>query len=266
MSGEPDQPPASPIHNGAMWARLRQITEARIGLQRSGASLATRPLLEFKLAHARARDAVQAELDDAKLAATLGGFGLPVLTLASAAPDKKTYLMRPDLGRRLHPDAAATIAPYAGAYSLAIVVSDGLSAGAVQMHAAPVIAAAIKLLQPEDWRIAPLTIARYGRVALGDAIANMIGADCVAVLIGERPGLSAPDSMGCYITWRPTANTTDADRNCISNIRPNGVGYVDAAFKLAYLAQSIRARRLSGVLLKDKSTQLTFDGAPPKPA
>ncbi len=238
------------------WLPLRRLTAARIGLARSGASLATAPLLDFKLAHAQARDAVHEPLDSARLAGDIAGFGLPVLDVASAATDRQSYLMRPDLGRRLAPDAAAALTPHAGQYDLIIVVADGLSARAVQTHAAPVLADLLPALRTADWRIAPLTIVRHGRVAIGDAIAALLHADCAAVLIGERPGLTAPDSMGAYLTWQPGPQTTDADRNCISNIRPDGIGYRDAAAKLLQLLTAMRRRRLSGVRLKDDSDRL----------
>src|SRR5215831_10893122 len=199
-----------------LWASLRRLTAARIGLKRTGASLATAPLLDFKLAHARARDAVHEPLDAARLVADIAALGLPVLAVASAAEDKQGYLMRPDLGRRLAPGAEAALAAHGSGFDVAFVVADGLSARAVQT---------------QGWRIAPLVIARHGRVALGDAIAIALQANCMAILIGERPGLTAPDSMGAYLTWQPCSRTTDADRNCISNIRPEGIGYGDAAFK-----------------------------------
>ncbi len=243
-----------------LWTDLRRLTAARIGLARSGASLATAPLLAFKLAHAQARDAVHAELDAPNLAAELVRHGLPVLTLSSAAPDKQTYLMRPDLGRALAQADIQTVAAAAGRYDLVFVVSDGLSARAVQSHAAPVVAATLSLLRREDWRVAPLVIVRRGRVAVGDAVAERLGAACVVVLIGERPGLSAPDSMGAYLTYRPGAQTTDADRNCISNIRPDGTGYADAAVKLAHFIDAMRKHRLSGVRLKDTSDRLRIGG------
>jgi ethanolamine ammonia-lyase small subunit len=250
--------PPAPSASDALWKDLRELTAARIGLKRSGASLATQPLLEFQLAHARARDAVHAPLDEVRLATDLAPLGLPVLSIASAVTDKQSYLMRPDLGRQLAPDAAAILAPHVGAYDVVFVVSDGLSAQAVQCHAAPLLAEALPLLRSQGSRIAPLVIVRHGRVAIGDAIAiaTAIGATCAAVLIGERPGLSAPDSMGAYLTWQPGAATTDADRNCLSNIRPAGIGTADAAFKLTHLLAAMRARRQSGVLLKDLSDRL----------
>ena len=241
-----------------LWPSLRQLTAARIGLARSGASLATGPTLDFRLAHARARDAVHAPLDATRLLADLAPLGLPMLAVASAAQDRARYLMRPDLGRRLAPDATAVLAPHAGAYDLAVMIADGLSARAVQVHAAPLLAAALPHLA--DWCLAPLVVVRHGRVAIGDAVAAALGAPCVAILIGERPGLTAPDSMGAYLTWQPAAQTTDAERNCISNIRPEGIGYADAAQKLIALLRAIRARRVSGVRLKDESDGRLIEG------
>ena len=243
-----------------LWVSLRRLTAARIGLKRAGASLATAPLLEFKLAHARARDAVHEALDEAKLTAEIASLGLPAVKVASAAEDRQCYLMRPDLGRQLPPGAEAELAQHAGSYDVAFVIADGLSARAVQTHAHPVLAGVLPPLQAEGWRIAPLVVARHGRVALGDAVAVLLGAGCVAVLVGERPGLTAPDSMGAYLTWQPRIETTDADRNCISNIRPEGIGYADAAFKLVHLLRSMRTRRLSGVRLKDDSNRLLIGG------
>lgn len=244
-----------------LWTRLRRLTAARIGLKRTGASLATAPLLDFQLAHAQARDAVHAPFDAARLKAELGKLGLPLLTLESAAADRQSFLMRPDLGRCLAAGAEASVKPQEGDYDAAFVVSDGLSARAVERHAAPVLSAVLPALRAEGWRIAPLTVVRHGRVAIGDAIAGALGATCVVVLIGERPGLSAPDSMGAYLTWRPSAQTIDAERNCISNIRPDGVAYADAAFTLAHLLRAMRARQLSGVALKDDLDRLLMPGS-----
>jgi ethanolamine ammonia-lyase small subunit len=242
--------------SAALWRDLRRPTAARIGLARTGASIATGPLLEFQLAHARARDAVHEELDADRLRAELSALGPPVLVVDSAVGARRDYLMRPDLGRQLSAEAAAALAPHTGRHEVALVAADGLSARAVQTHAAPVLAALLPALAADGLRIAPLIIARNGRVALGDAIAQTLGADSVAILIGERPGLSAPDSMGAYLTWQPTPATTDADRNCISNIRPEGIGYADAAFKIAHLLRAMWTRKLSGVRLKDESDRL----------
>ena len=241
------------------WAELRRLTAARIGLARSGASLSTAPLLQFALAHAQARDAVHEALDEDKLAADLDALDLPALKIASAVTDRAQYLMRPDLGRQLGQGADSVLAPHRGPYDVAVVVADGLSARAVQAHAAPVLHNILGALRRQDWRVAPLVIARHGRVAIGDAIAARLKADVVIVLIGERPGLSSPDSMGAYLTWQPQPATTDADRNCISNIRPDGIGYADAAFKIVALLQAMRVRRLSGVQLKDESDRLMLE-------
>lgn len=255
------KPPVRPPQNEELWTSLRRLTAARIGLKRSGASLATGPLLDFQLAHARARDAVHAPLDEARLIAEFGGLGLPALTIASAASDRQRYLMRPDLGRQLALAAEAILTPHAGDYDVVFVVTDGLSALAVQAHAQPVLAGLLPALHAEKWRIAPLVIVRQGRVAIGDRVAALLHAACAVVLIGERPGLSAPDSLGAYLTWQPSAQTTDAERNCISNIRPEGIGYADAAFKLAHILRAIRARGLSGVQLKDDSDRLLLGDA-----
>ena len=249
---KPDRPLQQGEHRG-LWDDLRRLSGARIGLQRTGASLATGPLLDFKLAHARARDAVHDELDERQLSADLASLGLDVIAASSAAEDRQRYLMRPDLGRRLASGAEAKIAPHTGRHDVTFVIADGLSARAVQRHAQPVLAGLIPALRADKWNIGPLVIVRHGRVAVGDVIATLLGSDSVAVLIGERPGLTAPDSMGAYLTWQPHPGTTDADRNCISNIRPDGIGYADAAFKIAHLLRAMQARRISGVQLKDDS-------------
>jgi len=181
---------------------------------------------------------------------------MPIISVASAAVDRQTYLMRPDLGRRLAANTDVALAAHHGDYDVAFVVADGLSAGAVALHARPVLAHSLAALRAEGWNVAPLVIVRHGRVAIGDAIAAALGATSVAVLIGERPGLSAPHSMGAYLTFKPRAGTTDAERNCISNIRPEGIGYDVAGFKIAHLLRAMRAQRLSGVELKDDSDRL----------
>ena len=261
----PASVPPEPAPEDELWTGLRQLTAARIGLRRAGPALATGPLLDFRLAHARARDAVLEVLDAARLADEIVALGSVVLTVSSAACDRQTYLMRPDLGRRLAPDASVTLAAHRSDYDIVFVVADGLSARAVQAHAPPGLAGTLSSLRAEGWRIAPLVIVRHGRVAIGDAIATALGATAVAILIGERPGLSAPDSMGAYLTWRPHAATTDADRNCISNIRPEGIDYRAASLKLDHLLRAMRARNLSGVSLKDDSDRL-LTGREPAPA
>ena len=229
------------------WDALRRRTAARIGLARSGASLATGALLEFRLAHARARDAVHAEWNEAALADALGG----ALLVASQAADRRAYLLRPDLGRALREVDSAALADQRGEHDLAIIVADGLSAQAAERHAPSLLARLLPALR--GWRLAPLTLARHARVALGDRVAAALGARAALILIGERPGLSAPDSLGAYLTWAPSPATTDAERNCVSNIRPEGLGYDPAARTIAFLLGRMRELRLSGVALKDDS-------------
>jgi ethanolamine ammonia-lyase small subunit len=253
MNDEMKSRPVTPDDAPDPWAALRRLTAARIGLARTGASLATSALLDFRLAHARARDAVHAALDESKLINDLKGVGVPVLTIASAAVDRSQYLLRPDLGRSLAISAIDILDPRAAHYDVVFVVTEGLSAGAVQAHASPVLAQVLPALAHEGWRIAPIVLVRLGRVAIGDRVARVLGADSVGILIGERPGLTAPDSMGAYLTWSPGPHTTDAERNCTSNIRPDGTGYADAAGRIAHLLREMRARRLSGVALKDSS-------------
>jgi ethanolamine ammonia-lyase small subunit len=260
MTGEPGDAPSEimprPVADDEFWTALRRLTAARIGLKRSGASLATGPLLDFQLAHARARDAVLEPLDEVRLLSELAGLGGPVVAVSSVAEDRHHYLMRPDLGRRLAPDAEAVLTPHRGDYDVVFVVADGLSARAVALHARPILDRAMTALRADGWRIAPVVVVRFGRVAIGDAIAAALGAACVTVLIGERPGLSAPDSMGAYLTWQPHARTSDADRNCISNIRPEGNDYDTAGLRLTHMLCAMRARRMSGVRLKDDSDRL----------
>jgi ethanolamine ammonia-lyase small subunit len=246
----------------ATWTGLRRLTSARIGLARTGASLATAPLLELRLAHARARDAVHAPFETERLSAELAALGLPVLALTSAARDRSQYLMRPDLGRQLAADSIAMLESRAGSgHDVALVVADGLSARAVERHAGALLAALLPQLRTDGWRIAPLAVVCQGRVAVGDAVAQLLAARMVVVLIGERPGLSAPDSMGAYLTWQPGPHTTDANRNCISNIRPEGIDPADAAHKIARLMHAMRMRETSGVALKDETERLLIEAA-----
>jgi ethanolamine ammonia-lyase small subunit len=239
------------------WQALRRFTGARIALGRSGTSLPTEAHLAFQLAHARARDAVHLPFDAAGVAAAVGALGLATVTVHSAAGDRHTYLQRPDLGRRL--DAASRARLEAGAggaaprFDLAFAVADGLSALAVHEHAAALLGAMQQRLAPAGWRIAPVVLVHHGRVAIGDEIGELLGAGLVAVLIGERPGLSSPDSLGLYLTWAPRVGLTDAARNCISNVRPAGLPIEQAAQKLHYLLDQARARQLTGIGLKDEA-------------
>ncbi len=257
--------PTTPV-TANPWAELRQFTDARIALGRAGVSLPTQAHLDFQLAHAQARDAVHLALDVATLAsaldAALPNAVAPSLMLHSAAADRSVYLQRPELGRKLdapsrerlsalpHP---ASKSPSERPYDLALVVVDGLSALAIEQNVAPFLTQLQERITPEHWSIAPICIVEQGRVAIGDEVAELLRAKAVVVLIGERPGLSSPDSMGLYLTWMPRVGLTDVSRNCISNVRPAGLRYEDAAYKLHYLLAQAQQRQLSGVELKDET-------------
>ena len=244
------------------WTALRAFTPARIALGRTGASQPTGAQLAFGLAHAQARDAVHAALDADALEAALRGAGFEVLRAHSRAPDRPTYLRRPDLGRRLDDASLARLraAAPAPAPDLAFVVADGLSAIAVARHAVPLLRAARERL--DGWRIGPVTVALQARVALGDEVGEALGARAVALLVGERPGLSSPDSLGVYLTWDPRVGRTDAQRNCISNVRAEGLPYARAAATLARLLEGARRLGATGVALKDDADPPAI-GAPP---
>jgi len=223
---------------------LKLFTPARVALGRAGDSLPTAELLRFQLDHARARDAVHLELDPRSL---------PAHTLLhSNAPDRQTYLRRPDLGRQLQPQSAALLQP--GPYDAALIIADGLSAPAVHRHAEPLLNALLPQLA--DWNLAPLTVVLQARVAVGDEIGHLLQAKLAVILIGERPGLTSPDSLGIYLTYDPKPGRHDAERNCISNVRPEGLSYAQAAHKLHFLMTEARVRRLSGVSLKEDATLL----------
>jgi ethanolamine ammonia-lyase small subunit len=234
---------------------LRALTPARVALGRSGASLPTEALLDFTLDHARARDAVHAAFDSARIASELAAFGLPVAAVRSRAVDRADYLRRPDLGRQL--DAASAAALAGGAANpceLAIVIGDGLSPTAVHAHAVALLRSLVPLLSgPEAVAIGHVVVASGARVALGDEIGAILGARMVLVLIGERPGLSAPDSLGAYLTYAPRPGRTDAERNCVSNVHRAGLSHDEAAFKIAWLVREGLARATTGVALKDES-------------
>jgi ethanolamine ammonia-lyase small subunit len=236
------------------WTGLAALTPARIALGRSGSSLPTREVLAFALDHARARDAVHMPLDLIVVASQLEAMGLETLVVESAAPDRTTYLRRPDLGRRLSIESRARLGSRSGlAPDLAVVVADGLSSAAVHAQAAPLIAALSAHTRAAGWRLSPVVLASQARVALGDEIGERLGARLVVMLIGERPGLSSPDSLGAYLTYAPRVGATDAQRNCISNMRPAGLGYDDAAHKIAWHIRESFKRGLTGVALKDES-------------
>lgn len=233
---------------------LRELTPARVGLGRSGASLPTRALLEFTLAHARARDAVHAAFDAPALISGLDGLGLEAVNVSSRAHDRTDYLRRPDLGRKLDQASEHLLASHpAGPCRLAVVVGDGLSPTAVNAHAVALVRSLILRLAEERIEIDRAVVASGARVALGDEIGALLGARMVVVLIGERPGLSAPDSLGAYLTFAPKPGLTDAERNCVSNIHGAGLGYDEAAFKIAWLIREGLDREITGVALKDES-------------
>jgi ethanolamine ammonia-lyase small subunit len=259
------------------WLSLRAHTNARIALGRAGGSLPTQEVLAFGMAHAQARDAVLRPLDTQALRSRLEDAGYRVLQAHSLAPDRQSYLLRPDKGRQLHPASLRSLQSQAQAphrstplqtgadqsgqdrsdahntpSSLAIVIADGLSAVAIERHAVPLLNA-LRERHATDWDHTPVVIAEQARVALGDPIGEALNAKIVVVLIGERPGLSSPDSLGIYMTWAPCTGRMDSERNCISNVRPEGLDYAAAAHKLAYLLNEATRLQFSGVALKDDS-------------
>ncbi len=233
---------------------LRDLTPARVGLGRAGAGLPTRALLEFTLDHARARDAVHAAFDVPGLISGLNGLGLESPHVSSCARDRREYLKRPDLGRKLDQTSQQLLTSrQAGSCRLAIVVGDGLSPAAVNAHAVALVGSLMPPLTAERIDIGCAVVASGARVALGDEIGAILGARMVVVLIGERPGLSAPDSLGAYLTFAPRPDVTDAERNCVSNIHGAGLGYDVAASRIAWLIREGLAREVTGVALKDES-------------
>lgn len=229
------------------WARLRAATPARIGLGRAGDAMALRDVLDFQLAHARARDAVHLALDTAALKSAIGRGCIEV---RSAAESRDIYLRRPDLGRRLHEDCESLLAP--GDYDAVFVIADGLSSSAIARHAVPMLNAALARLG--GFRLAPIVIATQARVALGDDIGERLGARLCAILIGERPGLSVAESLGIYLTYNPKRGCRDSARNCISNIHTKGgLSYDSAAGTLSWLMREALRRKLTGVDLKEEA-------------
>lgn len=251
-----------PLVTLAPWDSLKRFTDARIALGRAGHSLPTVAHLNFQLAHAQARDAVHLPLDALGVADSIEATGLQTLQLHSAAVDRTTYLQRPDLGRRLDEDSRQALAQRSASTSgqersdVAFVIVDGLSALAIHQNAAPLLAAVVARLRgdaAQAWSIAPVALVQQGRVAIGDEVGLALHASVVVVFIGERPGLSSPDSLGIYITWAPRPGTTDAQRNCISNVRPAGLSVDAAAAKLHHLLTQSRALQLTGIGLKDET-------------
>jgi len=224
------------------------LTPARISLGLTGAAIPTREQLRFQFDHALARDAVHTELDVSLLLRGLAERNLPAITLRSAAPDRRAYLRRPDLGRHLS-DASLEQLQEAPSSEIVFLLADGLSALAVERHALPLLDATLPLLEPN--LVPTILIATQARVALGDEIGERVGAKLVVLLIGERPGLSSPDSLGAYITWNPRSGRTDAERNCISNIRAEGLSYTDAAHRIAFYLREAKRIEATGIALKD---------------
>ena len=254
------------------WHVLREYTAARIGLGRAGISVPTKHLLDFQLAHAQAQDAVHLPLNIEQLSndITLENSALKIINVHSKVIDRAHYLQRPDLGRRLNDESIKTLTEHAAAinqsYDVAIVVVDGLASYAVQKNSPPFLTQLIQRLASQnlmplpvetykqpDYRLAPLVVVEQGRVAIGDEVAQLLNAKSVLVLIGERPGLSSPDSLGLYLTWAPKVGLTDESRNCISNVRPQGLVYSDAVDKIFYLLSEAHKRKLTGINLKENA-------------
>ncbi|NWD62518.1 ethanolamine ammonia-lyase subunit EutC [Pseudomonas sp. IPO3774] len=249
------------------WLELRRLTPARIALGRTGTSMPTGAQLDFQFAHAQARDAVHLPFDHAGLSSQLAERGRDSLLLHSAAVDRHSYLQRPDLGRRLSDESVQALRDYAeanpGGVDLAVVVADGLSALAVHKHTLPFLTRMEEQTHAEGWSLSPVILVEQGRVAVADEVGQLLGAKMVVILIGERPGLSSPDSLGLYFTYNPKVGLTDAYRNCISNVRLEGLSYGMAAHRLLYLMREACRRQLSGVNLKDEAQVQTLESDDP---
>lgn len=244
------------------WTELRSLTNARIALGKAGSSLPTQAWLEFRLAHARARDAVWRDVDLATLERIFQVQSIPTTTVESLAPNMHVFLRRPDLGRTLHESSEASLLQLrkfsnSAQPTVAIIVSGGLSADAIEHHAVPTTQSLTLALSAKGIAVSHVVLVRHGRVAIGDPIGHALGASATIVLIGERPGLDSPDSLGAYLTFAPSPGKSDADRNCVSNIHGRGLPPEAAAHKLAWLTSEALVRQLSGVALKDESPALS---------
>jgi ethanolamine ammonia-lyase small subunit len=250
------------------WSNLKRFTDARIGLGRSGSAMPTREVLNFALSHAMARDAVTTPIDWTPIETGLAGLGLATLRIASATGDRSEYLRRPDLGRRLSDASREALVQASEMKSerpdIVVLVGDGLSSMAVAANTTAYLSALLPHIKKSGWKLAPVLLADDARVALGDEAAEILGGKAVLVLIGERPGLSSPDSLGVYLTFAPRVGLKDADRNCISNIRQRGLSYDEGAFKAAWLLREAFRRGLTGVNLKDESQFLIEAGKGPE--
>lgn len=234
------------------WDYLKEYTSARVAIGRSGGSLPTAEWLNFKLSHARARDTVHLEFDPFHLASSIQAIGCETLVIKTRATDRSSYLQRPDLGRRLSEEAKSILARHSADIDLVIIASDGLSSMAVDRQIIPLFEDLLPKLRRQQWKLAPIIVAPFARVALEDEIGFLLNAKIALILLGERPGLGSPDSLGAYLVFGPKVGNTDAQRNCVSNIRPQGLGFSEAADTLCYLIGQAQLRKLSGVLLKDQ--------------
>jgi ethanolamine ammonia-lyase small subunit len=232
------------------WESLKAFTAARIAMGRVGSSIPLKQSLEFKLAHAHARDAVYSVLNVDGLLESIKTFGLPMLKLHSKAQNRHQYLQRPDYGRLLNDASVQLINESAYPCDICIIIADGLSATAINENAIPLLNVLLPMLR---YKLSPICLAEQARVALGDDIAHGLKAQLCIMLIGERPGLSSADSIGAYLTYNPKPGLTDETRNCVSNIRPNGLPFDLAAQKIFYLVQEAFRLQLSGVMLKDNA-------------
>ncbi|GAC1657095.1 MAG: ethanolamine ammonia-lyase subunit EutC [Gemmatimonadaceae bacterium] len=236
------------------WGALRELTSARVAIGRTGSSVPTAGHLAFQQARAHARDAVHHLFDAPAVAAALTARGLSVRSLRSAARDRSEYLRRPDLGRRLDGASHALLADAGCSGSDAVfLLADGLAPVAVERHAPPLLDILIPKLRADGWSIGPAVVVEQGRVAIGDEVGELLSARLVAVLIGERPGLTAPDSLGAYLTFLPRIGRVDAERNCVSNIRPDGLSYAAAAHRIGWLLRAARQRQLTGIGLREEA-------------
>ena len=254
--------PGRPTITADPWGRLAALTPARLALGRAGAGLPTRHVLDLALAHARARDAVHAGFDPAGLAASLAAAGVTTLEVESAASNREIYLRRPDFGRRLSARSREALGALpCGPGDVSIVIADGLSATALAENAGSLVEALVPALRAMGLGLLPVCLARHGRVALGDEIGEILKARLTIMLIGERPGLSAADSLGAYLTFGPRLGRTDAERNCVSNIRAAGLPPPRAATKIAWLVGQALILSLTGVGLKDDSDRALLEDA-----